>query len=178
MFSAQGHSSVSSVSPSITQPTILSTSTMPTSSRVTPGPMSTQSAGASPLPSPNDAGRSMGLSKGALAGLAAAATALVVILMVGASKMLLKLKERRQRRAIDERKESPMLFWDKTPSVSRLKIATAEPQELDGSQLGAPAGRQGETLSSKCPSHNQDRLMSGCWPDRPWVPRHTQLPLS
>lgn len=177
MFSAQGHSSVSSVNPSITQPTTLSTSTMPTSSTA---PMSTQSADASPLPSPTDAGRSMVLSKGALAGLAAATTALVVILIIGASMLLLKLKDRRQRRAREERKESPMLFWDRTPSISRLKIAITEPRELDGSQLGAPAGRPGETLSSKCSSsnNNQDRLMSGCWPDRPWVPRHAHLPLS
>lgn len=170
MFSAQGHSLVGPVSPSAPQHTTSSTSTISASLTSTTDPVSTQSAGASPMPSPTDAGRSIGLSKGALAGLAAAVTALVVILIIGASKFLLKLKERRQRRAREERTESPMLFWDKTPSASRLKIHNAEPKELDGSQSLSSEGSSS--------SDNRGRLMSGCWPDQPWVPRQTYLPVS
>lgn len=179
MFSAQGNSLVKPVSPSAPQYTTSSTSTIWTSSTSTTDAVSTQSAGASHMPSPADAGSSMGLSKGALAGLAAAVTALVVILIVGASKFLLKLKERRQR-AREERTESPMLFWDKTPSASRLKIPSAEPKESDGSQSRAPDGRENKTLPLEPSSYSghQGRLMSGCWPDQPWVPRQTILPMS
>lgn len=73
-----------------------------------------------------------------------------------------------------------MLLWDKTPSVSRLKIPSAEPHELDGSQSNALAGSVSKALSPEgsSDSDNQDRLMSGCWPDQPWVPRPTHLSLS
>lgn len=180
MFSVQDHSSVVPVSPIVSQPTTYSMSTIAASSSITTDSVATQSAGASPLPSPTDAGGSMGLSKSAFAGLAAATTALIVILIVGASKFLLKLKERRQRKAREETAESPMLFWDKTPSASRLSIPIVEPQELDGSQLCTLAGRQGKTMSSeRCLNRdNQDRLMSCCWPDRPWVPQPTYFPMS
>lgn len=179
MFSAQGHSSMVPVSPSAPQFATSSTSTISTSSTSTTDAVPTQSAGASHMPSPADAGSSMGLSKGALAGLAASVTALVVILIVGASKFLLKLKERQQR-AREERTESPMLFWDKTPSASRLKIPSAEPKELDGSQSLALNGREHKNLSPErwSKSAHQGRLMSGCWPDQPWVPRQTHLPMS
>lgn len=179
MFSAQGHSSVVPVSPSAPRYTTSSTSTISASSTSTTDAGSTQSAGASHMPSPANAGSSIGLSKGALAGLTVAVTALVVILIVGASKFLLKLKERRQR-AREERTESPMLFWDKTPSASRLKIPSAEPKELDGSQSCAPDGRENKTLSPKRSfnSVHQGRLVSGCWPDQPWVPRQTHLEMS
>lgn len=180
MFSAQGHSSVVPVSPSAPQQTTFSTSMMSASSTSTTDHVFTQSIGASPLPSPPDAGSSTGLSKGALAGPAAAVTALVVILILGASKLLLKLKKRRQIRDTEEKTESPMLFWDKTPSASRLKIPSAEPKELDGSQSCALNGRENKTLPLECSSNSghQGRLMSGCWPDQPWVPRQTHLPMS
>lgn len=180
IFSAQGHSPVVSVSPSAPQFTTSSTSTISTSSTSTADSEFTQGVGASPLPSPTDASSSMGLSKGALAGLAAAVTSLVVILILGASKLLLKLKRRRQIRDREERTESPMLFWDKTPSASRLKIPSAVPEELDGSQSLALNGRENKKLSSECSSNSghQGRLMSGCWPDQPWVPRQTYLPMS
>lgn len=180
MFSAQGHSSVVPVSPSAPQQTTFSTSMMSASSTSTTDPVFTQSVGASPLPSPTDVGSSMGLSKGALAGLAAVTTAVVVILIMGARKFLLKLKECRQTRAREERTESPMLFWDKTPSASRLKIPSAEPKELHGSQSCVLNGRENKTLPLEHSSYsgNQDRLMSGCWPDQPWVPRQTHLPIS
>lgn len=178
MFSAQGHSSVVPVSPSITQPTTFSTSTITASSKVSTEPLSTSSVGASPLPSLTDAGSSMVLSKGALAGLVVAITALLVIMIVGGSKFVLTRKERRQRS--QESPESSMLFWDKTPSASRLKIPSAEPQELDGSQSCVLASREDKTVSSESSSDSDNqahRLMSGCWPDLPWVPRQTQLPL-
>lgn len=181
LFSAQGHSSVLPFSSSTDQQTIFSTSTIPASSGATADPVSTPSAIASPLPSPTDAGSSMDLSKGALAGVAAAITALLIILILGASKLILTLKQRRQRRAMEETPESPMLFWDKTPSASRLKIPITEPHELDGSQLSARAGTEPKTLSSECSSNSDnqaDRLVSGCWSERPWIPRQTDLPLS
>lgn len=178
MFSAQGHSSVVPVSPSAPQYTTSSTSTISTSSTSTTDAVPTQSAGASHMPSPADPVSSMGLSKGALAGLAAAVTALVVILIVAASKFLLKLKERQQR-AREERTESPMLFWDKTPSASRLKIPSAEPKELEGFQSLALNGRENKKWPSERSFNSgyQGRLMSGCWPDQPWVPRQTTLPM-
>lgn len=179
IFSAQGHSSVVPASPSTAQQTTFSTSTIPASSGPTTDPLSTPSVGASPLSSPVDAGSSMGLGKGALAGIAVAITALLVILLVGGSKFILRRKRRRQR--IEESPESSMLFWDKTPSVSRLKIPSLEPHELDGSQSRVLTGREGETVSSDSSpnSNNQAHtLMSGCWPDQPWVPRQTHLPLS
>lgn len=129
MFSAHGPSSVVPISPSITQKTTFSTSTIPASTIVATDPMSTQSVGASPLPSPADANNPIGLSKGALAGMAAALTILLAILLVGSSKLLLARKERLRQRAMEERTESPMLFWGKTPTVSRLKIPSAEPHE-------------------------------------------------
>lgn len=177
MFSAQGHSSVVPLSPSTAQQTTFSTSTIPASSGPTTDPVSTPSVGVSPMPSPADAGRSIGLSKGALAGIAVAITALLVILLVGGSKFILTRKKRRQR--VEESPESSMLFWDKTPSVSRLKISSLEPQELDGSRcvLGS---REGRTVSSESSSNSNSqahRLVSGCWPDQPWVPRQARLPL-
>lgn len=178
MFSAQDHSSMVPVSPSTAQQTTFLTSTIPASSGPTTDPVPTPSVGASPLPSPTDAGSSMGLSKGSLAGLAVGITALLVILLVGGSKFILTRKERRQR--LEESPESSMLFWDKTPSASRLKIPIAEPHELDGSRCVLPS-RDSKTVSSESSSNSDNqahRLMSGCWPDRPWVPRPTHLPLS
>lgn len=167
MFSAQGHSSVVPVSSSTAQQTTFSTSTIPASSGPTTEPVPTPSVGASPVPSSTDARSSIGLSKGALAGIAVGITVLLVILLVGGSKFILTRKERRQR--LEESPESSMLFWDKTPSASRLKIPSAEPQELDGSRCVLPS-RDGKTVSSESSSNSDNQangLMSSCWPDRP-----------
>ncbi|KAI7775068.1 hypothetical protein LA080_007404 [Diaporthe eres] len=130
LFSAQGHSSVVPVSPSTAQRTTFSTSTIPASPGPTTDPAPTPSVGASPLPSPTDAGSSMGLSK------------------VGGSKFILMRKKRRQR--IEESPESSMLFWDKTPSTDvRLLARSAMGSTTDTLAIAVTPGVRRKSASGK-----------------------------